>query len=67
MSVIRTYMFTEEDRKKISIEINQTATKIAQEKYLERSKEIINEIKQETGKDLTHLITRVRSKIKVDS
>ena len=27
----------------------------------------INEIKQETGKDLTHLITRVRSKIKVSS
>lgn len=60
-------MFTEEDRKKIAVEINQTATKVAQEKYLERSRDIINEIKQETGKDLTHLITRVRSKIKVSS
>ena len=64
MSVIYEYMFTDEDRKKVAAEINQTATKVAQEKYLERSKIIINEIKQETGKDLTHLITRVRSKIK---
>jgi hypothetical protein len=57
-------MFAEEDRTKMAQEINQTATKVAQEKYLERAKIIVNEIKQETGKDLSNLIIRTRSKIK---
>ena len=57
-------MFAEEDRAKMAQEINQTATKVAQEKYLERAKIIVNEIKQETGKDLSNLIIRTRSKIK---
>ena len=57
-------MFAEEDRTKMAQEINQTATKVAQEKYLERAKIIVNEIKQETGKDLSNLIIRARSKIK---
>ena len=57
-------MLTEEDRVKIVQEINQLSAKISQEKYLDRAKAIISEIKQETGQDFTNLITTKRGRYK---
>jgi hypothetical protein len=54
---------SEEERLKIIAEIHSISNKVAQEQYLERLKQIIHEIHEVTGLDLTAKL--VPKKIKV--
>lgn len=49
-------MFSDADRHKLVLEIHSISNKIAQDKYNERLLQIITEIKDCTGKDLSHIL-----------
>ena len=57
MKVFDTYMLcSEADRVKIIAEIQAISSKVAQEEYHERIKNIVAEIKTKTGQDLSKLL-----------
>lgn len=55
-------MMSETERRKIAVEIDQSSTKIAEEKYAERVAQVVKEVLINTGIDISSVLEKVPKK-----
>lgn len=63
MSLYRYMLCSNDERNKIISEIHSLSNKIAQEQYLERVKQIVQRIKDQTGIDLSEKLLPKKARV----